>query len=61
MEEKVIAKINVLIARLVKEYNETGKFNEAGNERVCGMLETLEMFTGKSYKYDESGVHENKC
>ena len=58
MENKVIQKANLLIERLCDDFERTGKFNEAKNERICGMLEALEIMTGKNYYYDENGVHE---
>lgn len=57
-EQEIIKKINDKIYWMVKEYEQTHEFNAIKTEHICGMLDTLEMFTGKSYYYDEQGVHE---
>lgn len=58
MEEKMIAKINQKIEKTVKEFEKTKKYNSIANAEVDGMMEMLELVTGKNYFYDEIGVHE---
>ena len=58
MEEKMIAKINKKLDQMKKDFNRTHRFNEIDNAKVYGMMEMLELVTGKEYYYDQSGVHE---
>ena len=60
MEEKMIKRINEEIEWIKKMYdsrvsNEVHKVNIA---RLNGMIEILSVATGKSYYYDENGLHE---
>lgn len=58
-ELKVIERINNMIEKMFEEYNNDGDLRKVTvkNAEIKGMIETLEMFTGKSYMYDENGVH----
>lgn len=58
MEEKIIARINQKIAKMVKEFDKTKEYNSIANAEVDGMIEILELVTGKKYFYDETGVRE---
>lgn len=58
MKEKMIARINKQIEKMAKDFERTHQFNENDNAKVDGMMEMLELVTGKEYFYDESGVHE---
>ena len=57
-EQEIIEKINTKIDWMVKDFELTHEYNAIKNEHICGMLDVLEMVTGKSYYYDEQGVHE---
>lgn len=58
MEEKIIARINQKIAKMVKEFDKTKEYNSIANAEVDGMIEILELVTEKKYFYDETGVRE---
>lgn len=58
MEEKMIAKINQKIEKMVKEFEKTKKYNSIANAEIDGMMEMLELVTERNYFYDEAGVHE---
>lgn len=57
-EEKVLEQANFLIKLLNEKFALTKKFDAAANERICGLLEALEIMTGRKFWYDEEGVHE---
>lgn len=58
MEEKMIARINKKLEQMAKDFDRTHQFNEIDNAKVYGMMEMLELVTGKEYYYDANGVHE---
>ena len=61
-EEKVIEKINFLIERCNEGYEKGTASRDTLDRwqaRIDGMLEALEMMTGKSYTYDSKGIKEN--
>lgn len=60
MIEKMINEINKEIER-TKEYYERNGWDNAHEKhlaKVNGMITMLEIATGKSYTFDESGLHE---
>lgn len=58
MEEKMIARINRKLEWMKNEFDRTHQFSEINNAKIDGMMEMLELVTGKEYFYDEKGVHE---
>ena len=63
MEEKInamIARINEYIQFAVNDYNENGasKWNDEQRVRIFGMIEMLNIATGKEYMLTADGVIE---
>lgn len=58
MAEKMIERINKEIAGAKRYYEATGQNDVLGNCKILGMIEMLQIATGKEYYYDENGLHE---
>ena len=54
--EKLIKKINFLINQTNIYFATTGKINHLKNERIEGMVESLEIITGDQYEWTEKGL-----
>ena len=65
MEEKInamIERINEYIQFAVNDYNENGasKWNDEQRVRIFGMIEMLNIVTGKDYMLTKDGVIERR-
>lgn len=58
MIEKMIQKINETIELSKKWYETTGIIDVTGNHKIYGMIEMLQIATGKEYYFDNEGLHE---
>lgn len=58
MENKIINVINNEIKYLKKDFATTGEYDTVGNAKIQGMIEILQVVTGKKYYYDNNGLHE---
>lgn len=60
MEEKMIEKINKEIEHTKELYDKwkTQSFMDVAIAKIDGMMVMLELVTGKTYYYDNDGVHE---
>lgn len=58
MEQTMIERINEVIKMAVMSFEMTGKNDERLLSRIYGMIEMLEIATGKKYAFNENGVYE---
>ena len=58
MEEQMIEKINSEIAMAVMFYNMHKENCPRTISKICGMIEMLEIVTGKKYGFNSNGVFE---
>jgi hypothetical protein len=58
MEDKMIERINREIEISKKYFELTGQTDIQTNCKIIGMLQMLEIATGKEYYFDENGLHE---
>ena len=58
MIEKMIKRINLEIEWLKSSYEITNEFDPITNAKIGGMIEMLNIASGKEYYYDATGLHE---
>lgn len=56
--EEMIKRIEVEISWLKDIYENTKEYDPVGNAKICGMIEMLNIVTGKEHYYDANGLHE---
>lgn len=56
--EKMIKIINEEIGNAAFLYRIEGKNNQCKIAKINGMIEMLEIASGKEYEFDENGLHE---
>lgn len=56
--EKTIKAINYEIEKSKNHFNTYKKCDELTNRKIDGMIQVLNIFTGKEFFYDENGIHE---
>lgn len=58
MIEKMIKRIEIEISWLKSSYEITKEYDPITNAKIGGMIEMLNIATGKEYYYNETGLHE---
>lgn len=60
--QEIEHRINARIDCAARDFETYGRndFNESQKFRIYGMIETLQILTGKEYYFDANGLHERK-
>lgn len=56
--EKMVERIENEIKVSKRYFEATNEVDTLTNSKICGMIEMLQMVTGKEYYFDENGLHE---